>query len=131
MKLTDPWFEAEFVGHISESGSFRRQGADINGAQAVLLYGPCCYGQDAGAHGVIVPFANPRNAPPVPANFEPTPRWIMAGSGLHDLTITPSVDCTAEKPEHVEARRAAGFKPGECSRGRMCWHGFITNGEVT
>lgn len=129
MKLTDPWFEAEFVGEISPHGSFRRL-PSIEGAQALFLWSPCAFGNDARAHGLIVPFANPRNAPLVPANFEPKPRWQMAGSGLADLTLAPSIDCTRENPEHVAARRAVGLKPGECSQGHMCWHGYITNGEV-
>ncbi len=82
MRVTDPWFEAEFIGQVNAtSGSHRRQGGEL--------------------------------------------------AGLHDLTLTPSINCQAEKPEHVEALRAAGLKVGECRTGRMCWHGFITNGEVT
>lgn len=39
MKLTDPWFEAEFVGRIAKSGTAHHwQGAEIEGAQAVFLY---------------------------------------------------------------------------------------------
>jgi hypothetical protein len=131
VKLTDPWFEAEFIGQISDIGSFRRLGANIDGAQGVFLYSPCGFGLNVGAHGVIVPFANPRNAPAVPSIFMPRPRWVMNGTGLDDLTISPSIDCTAEDPAHAEARRAAGLKSGECYPGRLCWHGFITNGEVT
>ncbi len=132
MRLTDSWFEAEFIGHIAEDGrSYRRQGDAIEGAQAVLLYSPCGYGLTDGTHAVIVPFANPRNAPPVPSAFKPTPRWAMTGSGLHDLTLTPSIDCTVEKPEDIAANRAAGLQAGECLPGRRCWHGFITNGDVS
>jgi len=114
-KLTDPWFEAEFIGHANEQGGYCRQGLSIDGAQGVLLYCPCSFGNDKHAHGLIVPFANPRNAPQCPANFGPSardgsrPRWTMTGTGLDDLTLTPSVDV------------------GEPS----CWHGFITNGDVT
>lgn len=132
MRLTDPWFEAEFIGNIRDDGKgHRRQGDQIEGAQAVFLYSPCGYGMTDGTHGVIVPFANPRNAPAVPAAFEPTPRWQVSGTCLGDLTLTPSIDCTVDPPEHAEARRAAGLEPGECRPGRRCWHGFITNGEVT
>jgi len=130
-RLSDPWFEAEFIGHISEDGrSYRRQGGEIEGAQAVFLYGPCGFGRTDGTHGLIVPFKNPRNAPPVPAAFEPTPRWEMSGSGLEDLSLTPSINCTVDPPEHRAAREAAGLKAGECAPGRQCWHGYITNGEV-
>lgn len=130
MKLTDPWFEAEFIGAITET-SFRRLGGSIDGAQGVFLYSPCGYGLTDGTHGLVVAFANPRNAPPVPASFEPLPRWQMSGSGLDDLTLTPSINCQVDPPEHAEARRAAGLQPGECHPGRQCWHGWIANGEVT
>lgn len=129
MKLNDRWFEAEFVGAISDQGSFRRL-PSIEGAQAVFLWCPCAFGNDARAHGLIVPFANPRNAPSVPAAFQPAPRWQMTGTGLDDLTLSPSIDCTRENPEHTAARLAVGLKPGECSPGHMCWHGWIQNGEV-
>lgn len=130
MRLTDPWYEATFIGEISPQGSFRRL-PSIEGAQGVLLCSPCCYGVERGCHYVLVPFTNPRNAAPVPAGFQPEPKWTMTGTCLDDLTISPSVDCTVERPEHVEAHRAAGLGPGECWPGRRCWHGFITNGEVT
>lgn len=38
-------------------------------------------------------------------------RWAASGAGVNDLTLSPSVDCTPSNPN--------------------CWHGFITNGEVT
>ncbi len=120
MRLTDTWFEAEFYGNATAT-SHRRQGGRIEGAQGVVLYCPCAYGRDEGAHGLMIPFANPRNAPQCPDGHGPVarkarpedpdvhPRWTMQGSGLHDLTITPSVDVGSPS----------------------CWHGFITNGEVT
>lgn len=117
MRLTDPWFEAEFYGHVSsDRDSYQRQGSSIDGAQGVFLWCPCAYGDDSRAHGLIIPFANPRNAPPCPPNHGPLardgktrPRWQMTGTGLHDLALSPSVDV------------------GEPS----CWHGHITNGVVT
>ena len=118
MRLTDPWFEAEFYGQATETG-YTRQGANIEGAQGLFLWCPCAYGQQYPAHGCLVPFANPRNAPPVPPNHGPFsesakthPRWTMAGTGLHDLTVTPSID----------------VKGGENKA--SCWHGFITAGDV-
>lgn len=65
-------------------------------------------------HGVLLPFANPRNAPVAPDAFNRqadgrTPRWTMQGTGLDDLTLLPSV--AIGKPE--------------------CWHGYITRGEIT
>lgn len=114
-RLTDPWFEAEFYGHVSTTGH-ARQGSVIEGAQGLFLWCPCGYPHDASAHGLLIPFANPRNAPAVPPDHGPIsrdgshhPRWTMAGSGLQDLTLAPSVDVGAPS----------------------CWHGFIKNGEVT
>lgn len=114
MRLTDPWFEAEFYGNAS-AHTHHRQGDNIEGAQGILLFCPCGYGTDR-AHGLMIPFANPRNAPLPPRDHGPCtrnnsdehPRWTMSGSGLHDLTLTPSVDVGNDS----------------------CWHGFITNGEV-
>lgn len=131
MRLTDPWFEATFVGRFKLSGAFGRL-PSIDGAQGVLLISPCSMGgTNVGVHSVLVPFANPRNAPPVPPEFEPgLHRWQMAGTCLGDLTVSPSVDCTVERPEDVAANRAAGLGPGECRPGHRCWHGWIENGEV-
>jgi uncharacterized protein DUF6527 len=113
-RLDDPWFEAQFVGNAGASG--HRRLSSIDGAQGIFLWCPCAYGNDARAHGLIVPFANPRGAPVPPHNFGmrargggPPPRWQMAGSGIADLSLSPSIDV------------------GEPS----CWHGFITNGVVT
>jgi D-serine dehydratase len=115
MKLTNPWFEAEFYGK-AHGVAFTRQGPSIEGAQGLFLWCPCGYGRpDGAAHGLIVPFANPRNAPQLPPVHGPQardgsqrPRWTMTGTGLDDLTLTPSVDV------------------GEPS----CWHGYIAAGEV-
>ena len=120
-KLTDPWFEAEFYGEATVL-SHRLQGNKIEGAQGLFLWCPCGYGkkefpvEGARPHGVMIPFANPRNAPELPECHGPTskdgkhrPRWTMTGTGLEDLTITPSVDVG----------------------NNSCWHGFIKNGEVS
>lgn len=115
--LTDPWFEAEFYGQVTSKG-LRRQGARIEGAQGLFLWCPCRFGASAGAHGLIVPFANPRNAPQVPPDHGPhrpgnpqgpRPRWRMSGTSLRDLTLAPSI--AVSQPE--------------------CWHGFIRNGAVS
>ena len=115
-RLTDPWFEAEFIGRANEQGGFTRQGVAIDGAQGVFLWCPCAFGHDEHAHGLVIPFANPRGAPACPENFGPKsrdgshrPRWNMIGDSLDTLTLTPSVDVGTPS----------------------CWHGFITLGEVT
>lgn len=116
MRLTDEWFEAEFYGKATEM-SYWRQGANIEGAQGIFLWCPCAYGNNERAHGLIIPFANPRNAPALPPGHGPHsrhdsthhPRWTMSGTSLGDLTLTPSVDVGTPS----------------------CWHGWITNGAVT
>lgn len=127
-KLTDPWFDAEFYGEADDKGGHRHQGGQIEGAQGLFLWCPCGYGkpefplEGGRPHGVMVPFANPRNAPQLPPNHgpqsardpaAPRPRWQMQGNGLGDLTTSPSVQV------------------GSPSDNTACWHGYITNGEVT
>ena len=104
LHLTDPWFEAEFYNN-ARGQSFSRHGDRVDGAQGLFLWCPCGYGKseyplDGGRpHGLIVPFENPRNAPLLPTDHGPIsrdgshrPRWTMTGTGLNDLTLTPSVD---------------------------------------
>jgi hypothetical protein len=119
-KLTDPWFEAEFIDGIDPAGSFYRgRIATLEGAQGLWLWCPCAHGNVDKAHGLIIPFMSPKGAPPCPDAFGPTskhdgshrPRWAASGTGLADLTLSPSVDVG--------------------SAGSECWHDFITNGVVT
>ncbi len=122
--LTDPWFEATFYGEISADSRSHRELPSIDGAQGVQFWCPCGFGNpefplDGGRpHMCLVPFRNPRNAPPCPDNHgclqtgnhdAPRPRWEMSGSGLADLTLSPSI------------------APGDPE----CWHGHIQNGIVT
>lgn len=123
-KLTDPWFDAQFYGEATDTGGFTCQGDKIDGAQGVMLWCPCGfndpkYREPNGGrpHAIIVPFANPRNAPACPPGHGPNsrdpnaprPRWqFVSGSSLADLTLSPSV--AVGSPE--------------------CWHGWIQNGEV-
>ena len=125
MRLTDPWFDAAFIGRIdpgsrSYSSNFAEQKPEhaipFAEAQGVILWCPCGYGKpefplDGGRpHAIIVPFADRG----VPEGFGPVskdgghPRWSASGTSLEDLTTRPSV--AVGDPE--------------------CWHGFITNGEV-
>lgn len=120
--LTDPWFDAKFYGRVSAKGEMWHLDG-IEGAQGVQLWCPCGFGKPeypltgGRPHGLLVPFANPRNAPLLPDNHgplrtgdpnAPRPRWAMTGTGLADLSCSPSV--AVGSPE--------------------CWHGFLTNGEV-
>lgn len=118
-RLSDPWFDAKFIkGTTSRGTEYTDQ---LDGADGVWFWCPCGYGKsefplDGGRpHAVQVSFANPRGCAPAPAdagsqsrNGGPS-RWTMSGTGLHDLTLTPSV--AVGTPE--------------------CWHGHITNGEIS
>lgn len=119
--LTDLWFDAQFLGEMTVTGHKYIDG--IDGAQGIFFWCPCGFGKpefplDGGRpHGVIVPFRNPRNAPQLAPDVGPHsrnnpdahPRWTVSGTGLADLTLSPSIDVGA---------------PGSC------WHGFITDGQV-
>jgi hypothetical protein len=135
-RLIDPWFQAKFYGDVTATGwrHVHEDGASMTFAesQGLFLWCPCGFGlldkagkelypldlslQLGRPHGVLVPFANPPSGVPLPTDHGPVgrdtkthPRWTVSGTGLHDLTITPSI-AVGENPE--------------------CWHGFITAGEV-
>lgn len=128
MRLTDPKFAASFVRCEETLGcrdpdcfiasprphdhrSYVRVAA-LDDAQGVELHCPC------GVGSLIVLFSNPRRLPVAGEKFgmrlrgnhaAPPPRWQMvSGTGLHDLTLAPSI--SVGDPE--------------------CWHGWIQNGEV-
>ncbi|HSZ58602.1 MAG TPA: DUF6527 family protein [Tepidisphaeraceae bacterium] len=138
VKLTDPWFDAAFFYGAQPDGSCRLHHPDgtptlFSEAQGLFLWCPCGYGalDKDGAlkfpldlslnhgrpHGVMVCFANPPCGIALPPDFGPTskgdksrhPRWNVGGTGLADLTLSPSVDV------------------GDPS----CWHGHIHQGEIT
>ena len=114
MNLLDPWFEAEFITETNASGH-RHHGVDIQDADGVLFWCPCGYGKaeyplvGARPHAALFSFANPRGrAAPLEggSTYEGKPkRWTMSGTGLTDLTLTPSL-----------------LLP--------CWHGFLTLGKL-
>lgn len=114
-RLTDPWYEATFIGGATPERGYKHL-PSIEGAQGLFCWCPCSFGKNDRAHGCIIPFANPRNAPVPDHNFGirardgvTKTRWQMSGESLSDLTLSPSIDV------------------GEPS----CWHGYIKNGEVT
>lgn len=125
-RLTDPWFEACFLGCIAPDGQSCRHAHEdgspipFGEAQALLLWCPCGYGkpeyplEGGRPHGVIVPFENGPGGP-VPENFGPfsrnsktRPRWKISGDSLKTLTVEPSI--AVGDPE--------------------CWHGYIRKGKV-
>lgn len=80
-------------------------------AQGVMFDCPVC---ESSGHSIMVGFRD-RGVPPDQGTRDAAGNqtlWTVAGgTGLHDLTLTPSIDCTPSNP--------------------ACWHGFITNGEIT
>jgi len=109
-RLTDVWFEASFYRY-TPNGTEEVQ--ELMDAQGVFFWCPCGYGKPefqldgARPHGCMIPFSNPI-FPTEPPPGE-GPKWIVSGTGLHDLTLTPSIANAAPTP---------------------CWHGFITRGDV-
>ena len=78
-------------------------------AQGIFFLCPKCFQQNGGrvgTHGVICWFRDRG----VPDHVAPLPgRWVVSGSGLTDLSLSPSVLIT-----------------------KGCqWHGFVTAGDVT
>jgi len=117
--LADPWFEAKFCKNTTATSWTHT--AELEGADGVWFWCPCGYGKPefpldgARPHAIIVTFSNPRGcavAPPDAGsqsrNGGPS-RWTMSGTGLRDLSLQPSI--AVGTPE--------------------CWHGYITNGQVT
>src|ERR1019366_615856 len=114
MRLTDPWFEAYFITDAGEgraAGRRRKHVETLAEAQGVVLFCPCAFNKVEGAHGLMVPFTNaPEHNFGVVARDKITrPKWTATGTGLHDLTLNPSVDVGTPS----------------------CWHGWIHGGEVT
>lgn len=97
--------DARLVRHESRNGHERAVSVDTLGeAQGVRFLCPHHFrlnGGEVGTHSVLVWFAGRG----VPDSARPLPRWDMHGSGLADLSISPSIDL------------------GPCD-----WHGWVTNG---
>jgi len=84
---------ARFVRH-SERGLGKA--ATLAEAQGVVFRCPC-----GGGHVLLVWFADKG----VPIHAEPAPRWQVQGTGLNDLSLTPSI-CAS------------------------CWHGWVSGGRT-
>lgn len=82
-------------------------------AQGIEIDCPVCKGPGK-SHRIHVPFKDRGildHQGTHDSNGRPT-RWsIVSGTWFTDLTLSPSIDCTKSNPK--------------------CWHGFITNGEIT
>jgi hypothetical protein len=120
-RLDDPWYDAVFIAESTAKG--HRYIDTLEGADGVFFWCPCGWARpefplDGGRpHGVIVSFANPRGCSPAASDAGSQSRsggpsrWTVTGTGLADLTLSPSI--------------AVGTAEAEC------WHGFVTNGLVT
>lgn len=82
-------------------------------AQGILFQCPACAGPDGSGHYVLVWFADRG----VPSEAEPKPRWHASGTGLDDLTLTPSINLDVPGPN------------GEPAIGCR-WHGWVRGGVV-
>lgn len=129
MKLRD--LGAEFWAKATETG-YVRQGDQLAGAQGILFQCPsCAVGKERGeengrrfirgAHSLRIPFANPRGAPPAPRSYGKA-RWrIVKGTGLDDLTLSPSINAD------IPWRDQNGVEhPSVCK-----FHGYVRNGDAS
>ena len=83
--------------------------ATLAEAQGVIFDCPKCR-----THSIMVGFRDrgvPAHLGTRDSQGKQTLWQVSGGTGLHDLTLTPSIDCTPSNPN--------------------CWHGFITGGEIT
>lgn len=104
--------EPEWI--VDAGPNTRMRSADLTPetAQGVMFLCPVCFlknGGPIGTHAVLTYFRDRG----VPDDARPGPgRWVVSGTGFHDLTLSPSVDISS--PD----------RPDE-------WHGSVTNGRVT
>lgn len=107
MRFTD--LDPQFIHVNDETKLTRLQKVEtLQEANGVLFGCPGCYVKNGnsmiGTHRVLC------LDPSIPVEWGQGPgRWPMTGTGLLDLTLTPSV-----------------LLLGGCG-----WHGFVTNGEVS
>lgn len=104
MRLTD--LDATFLRVDADGRSMTTKGVAYADAHGVMFEDPAGHG-----YMCICFFREPAaDGTRAPDGMKPGPaRWSRSGSGLHDLTLSPSVFID---PPHG-------------------WHGFIRNGDVT
>lgn len=101
--LTDVTGPRNFFIHVEK----------IEDAQGVEFLCPACFRKNNGEVGTHMTRCWSRSRG-VPDNIHPGPgRWTLVGTGLHDLTLN------GDPPNSARSIQCP------------CWHGFITNGEVT
>ena len=109
MQLID--LDAEFFRWEERDGkTYLPEVAALAEAQGVIFDCPVCRSP---GHSIMVGFRDrgvPAHLGTRDAAGKQTLWQVAGGTGLHDLTLSPSVDCTPSNPN--------------------CWHGFITNGVI-
>lgn len=117
MKLTA--LEPHFLTIEVPGKLHRTDCTDVAKVHGVMFLCPKCFTANGGAvgtHSVICWFRG-RGVPDTEA---PLPgRWAVAGTGLQDLSLSPSILLTGDT------------KCGPVNGDVSGWHGFITNGEVS
>lgn len=121
MKLID--LEPQFVRYVTQSSEdqfaegrstpaeYLHHVNSVAEAQGIMFLCPSCFAKNAGpivTHAIEVSFANRgvRDRQGSHNRENKPSRWNVFGSGYVDLTLKPSINCG-------------------------CWHGYITNGELT
>lgn len=100
--------EARFITYLPKAIG---KAATLAEADGVLFLCPLCFVRNngpVGTHAVLCWF---QGRPAVPPDATPGPgRWQVAGSGIDDLTLSPSVHLSGE---------------GGCQ-----WHGYVKGGDT-
>ncbi len=109
MKLTD--LDAEFVRHTATG--FQRV-LEFSAAQGVVFVCPLAGQASCSGHSILVWFAG-RGVPDAAA---PEPRWSASGTGLDDLTLSPSINLDVPPKEGGQARGCR-------------WHGHVRDGDAS
>lgn len=108
-KLRD--LDAHLVGQYDPTADSFHYLPNLDGAQGVWFLCPLC-----GHHMVLCWFTNPRNAAKVPDDATPGPgRWEASGTGLDDLTLTPSVNLDTQSARDQHS---------------CLWHGWVRSGSA-
>lgn len=109
MRLVD--LEAKLVRH--EMRGEREVMVEVDSAadaQGVFFFCPACFAANngpIGTHSILVWFAGRA----LPDGLRPLPRWQVSGTGLHDLSLSPSINL-------------------DLGCGGCRWHGFVSAGEA-
>ena len=102
---------------VVASGKAWREVDSLEEAQGVRFLCPACYaanGGPVGTHSIVCWF---RDRGVDDAELPGPARWVATGTGIEDLTLSPSVLVRADRTP-------------EAPRGCVGWHGYVAGGEV-